>query len=180
MTTEKTAGPQMIQIEENLRLRRYDGYYDFALSWYQNEELVYLVDGVREPYTPEKLKRMYEFLNVYGELYFIEIREKEDNCPGRGEHDGYRPIGDVTFSQEDMPIVIGEEKYRGRGIGRKVILALAERGRAQGFPCLYVRKIYDYNIASRKCFESAGFRVYEKVEAGESFRLCFDTPERKA
>ncbi len=74
--------------------------------------------------------------------------------------------------QEDMPIVIGEEKNRGRGIGRKVILALAERGRALGFPCLYVRKIYDYNIASGKCFESAGFQVFEKVEGGESFRLC--------
>ncbi len=64
------------------------------------------------------------------------------------------------------------EINRGRGIGRKVILALAERGRALGFPCLYVRKIYDYNIASGKCFESAGFQVFEKVEGGESFRLC--------
>ncbi len=32
---------------------------------------------------------------------------------------GYIPIGDVTFSQEDMPIVIGDKAYRGKGIGEK-------------------------------------------------------------
>ncbi len=32
----------------------------------------------------------------------------------------YVPIGDVTFWQEDMPIVIGDKKYCGKGVGGKV------------------------------------------------------------
>ena len=40
--------PAYIQINETLRLRRYDGTADFALPWYQDEATVYLVDGVRK------------------------------------------------------------------------------------------------------------------------------------
>ncbi|MBP3700953.1 MAG: hypothetical protein J6I64_03595 [Lachnospiraceae bacterium] len=90
--------PDLIPIDETLRLRKFDDSYDFALAWYQDEELVYLVDGVRNRYTMEHLSQMYHYLDDAGELYFIEVLE-----------DGqYKPIGDVTFWQEDMPIVIGE------------------------------------------------------------------------
>ena len=43
--------PGLIPIDGELRLRAYDGEHGFALRWYQDAELVYLVDGVREPYT---------------------------------------------------------------------------------------------------------------------------------
>lgn len=39
--------PQILPISDTLRLRRYSGDCDFALSWYQDPKLVYLVDGVR-------------------------------------------------------------------------------------------------------------------------------------
>ena len=52
--------------------------------------------------------------------------------------DAYKPIGDVTFWQEDMPI-----------------------------------DIYDWNEASRRCFESMGFVSCKKLENGSSFRLTF-------
>lgn len=32
--------PEILQIDENLRLRKFDGKYDFALEWYQDEEVV--------------------------------------------------------------------------------------------------------------------------------------------
>ncbi len=41
--------PDLIQINNTLRLRRYDGIHDFALEWYQDEEMLWLVDGKREP-----------------------------------------------------------------------------------------------------------------------------------
>ena len=47
--------PQIIPVDESLRLRAYYGEHGFALGWYQDTELVHLVDGVREPYTEEKL-----------------------------------------------------------------------------------------------------------------------------
>jgi len=153
--------PEIIQIDNTLRLRKYDGVHDFAEEWYLDEETVYLVDGKRDPYTIERLGRMYRYLNNAGELYFIEVFENGT----------YKPIGDVTFWQEDMPIVIGDPAYRGKGIGRKVISALIERGKSLGYDHLAVGEIYDWNAGSRRCFESVGFVAYEKSEKGSSYRL---------
>lgn len=152
---------EMIAIDEALRLRRFDGNYDFALEWYQDPETVLLVDGKAEPYSYETLTNMYNYLNSKGELYFIEVDES-------GE---WKPIGDVTFWQEDMPIVIGAREYRGKGIGKKVVSALIERGKAIGYDKLYIGEIYDYNIASQKCFGNLGFRSYEKTERGARYVL---------
>ena len=41
--------PAVIQIDDYLRLRRFDGVFDFALEWYQDLETVWLVDGKRDP-----------------------------------------------------------------------------------------------------------------------------------
>ena len=153
--------PEIIQIDNTLRLRKYDGVFDFALEWYQDEDMIYMVDGVRSAYDMDRLARMYVYLNKAGELYFIEILENES----------YKPIGDVTFWQEDMPIVIGDPAYRGKGIGRKVISALIERGKSLGYDHLAVGEIYDWNAGSRRCFESVGFVAYEKSEKGSSYRL---------
>lgn len=154
--------PAILPVDDGLRLRKYDGAHEFALAWYQDEELVWLVDGVRRAYDAETLNRMYTYLNSHGELYWIEVEE----------NGAWRPIGDVTFWQEDMPIVIGDPAYRGKGIGRKVISALIERGKELGYDHLAVEEIYDWNIGSRRCFESAGFVACEKSEKGSSYRLA--------
>lgn len=153
--------PEILPVEADLRLRRFDDEYAFAFDWYQDAETVWLVDGVRTPYTWEKLSRMYHYLDARGELYFIEILE-----------DGiWRPVGDVCFWQENLPIVLGDPGCRGKGIGRRVIAALIERGRALGYDQLYVSEIYVYNSASRRCFEALGFRSYEKTEKGSRYFL---------
>ena len=141
MAIEGVEQPAHIQISETLRLRRYDGTADFALPWYQDEELVYLVDGVRKAYEREYMYDMYNYLNAHGELYFIEAQA-----------DGaWTPIGDVAFSQEDMPIVIGEPAYRGRALG---------------YETLGVREIYDFNTASIRCFTACGFAPVEQTDKG--------------
>ena len=161
MAIEGIVQPEIIQIDDTLRLRKYDGVHDFALTWYLDEETVWLVDGKREPYTTARLDGMYRYLNDMGELYFIELLEKG----------AYTPIGDVTFCREDMPIVIGDPACRGRGIGRKVISALIGRGKSLGYDHLSVEEIYDWNTGSRRCFESMGFIAYKKTEKGSSYRL---------
>ena len=153
--------PAVIQIDESLRLRKFDSIYDFALVWYQDLDTVWLVDGDRIPYTPELLTKMYNWLNDAGELYFIEALENGT----------YRPIGDVTFWQDDMPIVIEDLNYRGKGLGRKIISTLVKRGRELGYARLCVDEIYDWNEGSRRCFESVGFSAYEKTEKGSKFML---------
>lgn len=153
--------PEVIQIDELLRLRKFDDGYDFALAWYQDLDTVWLVDGDRIPYTPELLTKMYHWLDDAGELYFIEVLE----------NGAYKPIGDVTFWQEDMPIVIGDPNYRGRGLGRKIISALVNRGRELGYTRLDVDEIYDWNEGSKRCFESVGFTACEKTEKGAKYTL---------
>lgn len=153
--------PETLHIDVGLRLRKYDGQHDFALQWYQDEELVWLVDGDRKLYDASLLTKMYTYLNDNGELYWIEAQESGV----------WRPIGDVSFWQEDMPIVIADEKYRGRGVGKKIITALIQRGRELGYDHLGVDEIYDWNIASQRCFEKAGFRPCEKTEKGSRYQL---------
>ena len=152
--------PQLIDVAPGLRLRRFDGEYAFALAWYQDGETLYLVDGKREPYTMERLEGMYRWLDERGELYFIELL--------RGGE--FVPVGDVTFWQEDMPIVIGERAERGRGIGRRVVATLCERARSLGWSELFVEEIYDWNTASQKCFEAAGFEKYKKTARGWAYK----------
>ena len=155
------AQPELIPISDDLRLRRFDRDYDTALPWYQDRETVRLVDGKEDPYTLARIKRMYDYLGEHGELYWIEWRTAE----------GFVPIGDVTFWQNDMPIVIGEQAFRGKGVGRRVVTALCRRARALGYERIYVDEIYDFNIGSRRCFESVGFVPYEKTERGARYVL---------
>ena len=81
--------PEILPVDDGLRLRKFDDSFDFAFEWYQDPETVWLVDGVRRPYTRETLANMYHYLDGQGELYFIEAL------------DGgvFRPIGDVCFWQ---------------------------------------------------------------------------------
>lgn len=146
---------------DDIRLRKFDNNFDFAFEWYQDKETVMLVDGVSEPYDMGKLCRMYSYLNELGELYFIGVLDGNR----------YIPIGDVTFCRKDMPIVIGDKSYRGRGIGRKVVMALIERGKQLGYASLEVKEIYEYNVGSQKLFEGVGFMKYEKTEKGYKYRL---------
>lgn len=153
--------PELIDINDKLRLRKFNNNYLFAVNWYQDIETVYLVDGVKEPYSDDKIKTMYEYLNNKGELYFIEIKEDYE----------FIPIGDVTFWQYDLPIVIGDKKYRSKGIGKQVVKALINRAIDLGYKELYVKEIYTYNICSQRLFESLGFVRIGNTDKGFSYKL---------
>ncbi len=162
MPIEGIVQPDFLAVSPALRLRKYDGIFAFALPWYQEEELVRLVDGPdAKPYDMERLARMYAYLNDHGELYWIEERQGA----------GFSPIGDVTLCREDMPIVLGPDSCRGRGVGKAVVLALIGRARALGWSHAAVREIYSYNAASQRLFLSCGFRETGKTELGSSYRL---------
>ncbi|HFU4089999.1 TPA: hypothetical protein ACGO77_000624 [Streptococcus suis] len=100
----------ILEIDKQVRLRRYDGQHDFAFEWHQDLELVWLVDGNKEPYTLDRLNRMYGYLATNGECYFIEILENGQ----------FLPIGDVTLLRDDFAIAIGDKRYWNKGIGTKV------------------------------------------------------------
>lgn len=152
--------PEVIDVQNGIRLRRFDGVYDFAFEWYQDEDTVYMVDGVHRAYDADLLERMYSYLNDRGELYFIERLEKNGS---------YTPIGDVTLCVDDLPIVIGSAAHRGRGVGKAVIQALVSRAKAIGLAELRVGEIYECNMRSRKLFESMGFKVCGRTPSGFSY-----------
>lgn len=162
--------PELLDVDDGLRLRKYDGMHAFALPWYQDVDTVYLVDGVREPYDLDKLEKMYRYLDSRGELYFIEVFE----------NGAFIPVGDVTIWQEDMPIVIGSKAYRGKGIGKRVIARLIQRGKALGYPALYVNEIYRHNTASQKTFESLGFKVCAQTPDGFGYCLRLEKADAAA
>lgn len=153
--------PGLLPVDDGLRLRRFGEPFDFALGWYRDEETVWLVDGRREPYDLERLARMYRYLDGRAELYWIELDD------GRG----FRPIGDVAFSQDDLPIVIGERACRGQGVGRRVVSALIRRAGALGFDHLGVEEIYRWNIASQRLFQGLGFQRAAATQRGWRYRL---------
>ena len=91
---------------------------------------------------------MYEYLSNAGECYFIEVLEN-----GK-----FIPVGDVTVKEENPPIVIGEARYRGIGLGKQVMAAVLKRAIDLGYSKIYGSVVYDYNIASQKLHEALGFR----------------------
>ena len=161
MPIENIPQPEILPVSDALRLRKYDGIHDFALSWYLDPETVWLVDGDKEPYTPELLNKMYTHQDTHGELYFIEA----------AENGGWRPIGDVCLSLDDFAIVIGEKEFRGKGVGQAVVSALVDRARALGWKQVRVGDVYDFNDSSRRMFTSLGFQKESKTENGHSYIL---------
>ena len=159
--------PKIIQIDDSLRLVPYflADHHDAALAWYQDVDLVELVDGIRIPYSSEKLNAMYSYLESHGDLFWIEFREK-------GE---WLPIGDVALSQENLPIVIGNPAYQHQGIGRKVLRALIDLAQQKGWKQLKVHEIYHFNHVPGQCFESLGFVESRRTESGVGFLLKLDT-----
>lgn len=157
--------PEVLVLSPSLRLHRFWGEFAFALPWYQDRETLLLVDGKEEPYDLPRLERMYRYLDGQGELYFIEALQGKD----------FVPVGDVTFRQEDMPIVLGPD-HRRRGLGRQVVSGLIARGRALGFPWLQVEEIYRWNPGSRHLFQSLGFRPIRTTDRGACYRLELTAP----
>ena len=47
---------ELIVIDDNLRLRAYDDQFELALDWYQDPDTIYMIDGSREPYSPERVQ----------------------------------------------------------------------------------------------------------------------------
>ncbi len=162
MPIENIEQPEILPVSDTLRLRKYDGKHDFALTWYLDPETVWLVDGDKDIYTPELLNKMYTHQDTHGELYFIEFRERNS----------WKPIGDVCLSLDDFAIVIGERDLRGRGVGRAVVSALVDRARALGWERVRLSDIYDFNAGSQRLFTSLGFQKEAKTEKGHSYILA--------
>ena len=76
-----------------------------------------------------------------------------------------------SLSEQNMPIAIGDERYWGKGIGKKVIKKLIDRAKIINLEKIYIPAIYKYNDRSRNLFTSLGFIMVGENEKEESFEL---------
>lgn len=149
--------PEIIQLTDTLRLRRYDGHYELALAGYQDPVVYQNSEGIfDESKIPDLsyVKGMCEYLDKAGELYFIEAL-------GDGE---YIAIGDVTVKDENPPIAIWRGEYRGKGIGTMVMTAVVGRLRDLGYKRIRNSTVYKWNENSLKMHRKLGFQVVRETE----------------
>ncbi|MBQ8392880.1 MAG: GNAT family N-acetyltransferase [Clostridia bacterium] len=142
--------PDFIIINNELRLRRYDGKYEAFLAPYRDPYICKMSEGIfDESEAPdlEYVKKMCEYLSYAGELYYIEVLEN-------GE---FIPIGDVTVKDEHPPISIWYEGYRGKGIGKLVMKTVISRLKDLGYNKIHGTAIYKWNPVSQKMHEALGF-----------------------
>lgn len=148
--------PLYIDAGADLRLRKYYPSYRRTLPWYQDLELCRQVDDIDHPYDLPLLKAMYGYLCRNGECYYVQVRER-----GR-----FVLVGDVTLLRKGEIAVVIEPGHQNRGIGRRAVLALAERARELGYREVYAR-IYPFNLQSRRMFTAIGFQP----DGEDTFRL---------
>ena len=157
MALKEFEQPEIIDINDSLRLRKYDGHYELFLPGYRDPVVYQNSEGIfDEGRIPdlEYVKRMCTYLAKVGELYYIEAKENGT----------YVPIGDVTVKEENPPIAIWREAYRGKGIGRLVMEAVIGRLKELGSAKITGSTVYQWNTASQKLHERMGFRKVSEDE----------------
>lgn len=151
-----------VNVNEELRLVKYDEkYFSISEEWYKDKEILYYSEGENvEIYSRKQIENMYGYLSNNGELYFIQAKQGNE----------WVIIGDATLLEDNMPIVIGDKAYWSKGVGRKVIKALIEKGKSQGMTT-FRTKIYYYNDRSKAMFKSLGFQLERKEDKEEIYVL---------
>ena len=166
MALKEFEQPEIIDINDSLRLRKYDGQYELFLPGYQNPVVYQNSEGIfDESRIPDLdyVKGMCNYLAKVGELYYIEVKES-----GR-----YIPIGDVTVKDENPPIAIWVEECRGKGIGKLVMQTVISRLKELGFAKITGSTVYKWNIPSQKMHEQLGFRQIAEDEKEIIYELQF-------
>ena len=129
-------------IDEEIELVPYYPNYATTLTWYQDLELCKQVDNRDAAYDLPLLKRMYDYLNAHGDLYYIQY--KNSLC------------GDVCLQPSGEVNIVIAKPFQNKHIGRRVICELATLAREKGIPELHA-EIYSFNTQSQRMFQSVGF-----------------------
>ena len=157
MALNEYVQPEMIAINDSLRLRKDDGHYELFLPGYQNPMVYQNSEGIfDENRIPDLdyVKGMCTYLAKVGELYYIEVKE----------NDVFIPIGDVTVKEENPPIAIWVDTYRGKGIGKLVMQTVIARLKELGFAKITGSTVYQWNTSSQKLHEGLGFQRVSEDE----------------
>ena len=158
--------PELIQIQEGLHLRKYDGHYELFLSGYQDPCVYQNSEGIFDDSKIPNLdyvKGMCTYLAKVGELYYIEVKEGT----------AFVPVGDVTIKNENPPIAIWKAQYRGKGIGKLVMQTAIRRLKELEFTAIKDSTVYQWNVPSQRMHESLGFTRTKEDEKEIYYELIF-------
>lgn len=131
------------RVDEEIALVRYYPNYKAALPWYQDPVLCKQVDNRDEGYDLPLLKRMYQYLNRNGQLFYIKYKN--------------RLCGDVCLKQDGELCIVVAPAFQNQHIGRRVIREMLALAKESGLSRVYAT-IYAFNHQSQRMFESVGFQ----------------------
>lgn len=137
-------------------LRQYEAKdIDIWYNWFNDAEVVRLMDQRRWPNTKEKQKRYLEAMTVSRSDMQLAIINKANDClVGTVGLHGIDPIN----RNADISVIIGDKKYWGKGLAKEAVGLLVHHS----FEMLNLHKLtagfIDGNAASQKLFESFGFK----------------------
>lgn len=125
---------------------------DLAIPWYADPDVLYFSEGTTEPFDTTRIHGMYRWLSERGQVFIIEVFDED-----------WIPVGDISLCANLIPIVIGDPRYRGRGVGSQALGLLIEEATRLGWSKLIAHQIFSYNHRSLKLFQKFGF---QKTETG--------------
>ena len=129
-------------IDNELRLIPYYRNDAASLPWYQDLDVCKQVDNREEPYDVELLHRMYDYLAVHGECYYIEYQDVL--------------VGDVSLRDNSEIAIVVCKEYQNQHIGRRCVLEMLKLAKEKGMERI-TANIYSFNGQSQRMFQSVGF-----------------------
>lgn len=129
-------------IDDEIRLIPYYRNDAASLPWYQDLDVCKQVDNRDTPYDAELLHRMYDYLCVHGDCYYIEYRGVL--------------VGDVSLRDDGEIAIVICKAYQNRHIGRRCVSEMLNLAREKGLPQVKAN-IYSFNNQSQRMFLSVGF-----------------------
>ena len=130
------------RINHEIVLVRYYPNPRAALPWYQDAQLCKQVDNMDGVYDLALLRRMYNYLNRHGDLFYIKYKG--------------RLCGDVCLQTDGEVNIVIAGPYQNRHIGRRVVGEIIHLAREKNIPRLHAQ-IYAFNTQSRRMFLHCGF-----------------------
>lgn len=133
-------------------------------SWIDSEEELIQFAGTYFTY-PLTDEQLHNYINDPQRKAFKVILKETDEV-----------IGNIELNLEnDIPrlsrLIIGSKNYRGKQIGKKIILKLLEMAFMNYATEVVDVNVYDWNLTALKCYESVGFE--ETPEESYSHEMNF-------
>jgi RimJ/RimL family protein N-acetyltransferase len=136
-----------------IRLERFEKVnYQELISWADSEEKLLQFAGSLFTY-PLTAEQLDISLSNHNRIAFRVVENETNNAIGHCE---------ALFSENSVivgRVLIGDEKQRGKGMGKQMIRLLLEYLFSKKETSVVVLYVFDWNTSAIKCYESTGFQV---------------------